>query len=206
MNPMMDCQFRLGSARLNRHVPMSRPPLSPAYRVGELFRSTRRSWPAATEYSCGLSGHELTLFRPDVTPRMVEDVRRGQAEFALVVEPPILAFAYRFGESIPWSDVPYCWNLQPASRRVIPAREPLRESRTLLWVTLVDCNDGVIHAQRGLTLSSEFSGSLHEAIRGQAMRTLDPHQCMSAVGSVFVERTSVEDRLDRASARTLGNA
>jgi len=184
---------------------MSQPPRSPIYRVGERFRSTRRDWPPAAEYSCGLSGHELTLFRPDVTPRLIEDVGKGPAEFAIIVEPPIIDFAYRFGDSLPWSDAAYCWHLQPASRRVIPSRNPRSESRTLLWVTLVGCNDGIIHAQRGLTLSSEFSGTLHDAICGQSMRPLDPHACMNAVGSILADRASVEDRLGRASARTFGN-
>jgi len=49
----------------------------------------------------------------DIREDMVSEVSRGQAEFAMIVEPPVLVLAYRFGQSIPWGDAPYSWHLQP---------------------------------------------------------------------------------------------
>ncbi len=40
----------------------------------------------------------------------------------------------------------------------------------MLWITLVGAEDGIIHAQRGMTLSPAFTRELHDAIRTQAMR------------------------------------
>ncbi|ODT98124.1 MAG: hypothetical protein ABS79_06420 [Planctomycetes bacterium SCN 63-9] len=206
MNPMSDYEPGSGPSRTRRQILMSRPPLVPVYRVGERFRSRQRTWPNSTEYSFGPSGHELTLFRPNITRQMIEDVRRGPTEFAIIVEASIIVLAYRFGESIPWEDALYCWHLQPEFRRVIPSREARHAGRSLLWVTLVGSDDGIIHAQRGLTLSPEFSDSLHDAIRNQAMRAFDPNCCALAVGSVYNARESIEARLDRATARSAGNA
>jgi hypothetical protein len=205
MNPTPD-YLRLGPPWVCRQIPMSRPPRPPAYRVGERFRPNRNSWPVTTEYSFGSSGHELTLFRPRITASLIDDVGKGPAEFALIVEAPVILFAYRFGDSVPWGDTLYCWHLQPESRRVVPSWEPRCEFRTLLWVTLVGSDDGIIHAQRGLTLSPAFSGSLHDAIRSQAMRTFDPSLCTIAIGSLLAETGSVEQRLHRAAVRTVGNS
>jgi len=196
-----------GPMRLRKLISMSRPPKVPVYRVGERFQSAFRTWPTKAEYGFGPSGHELTLFRPKITQDLIEDIRRGPAEFALVVEKPIFILSFRLGESAEWGDAPYCWHLQPESRKLIPSFEPeYKDLRSLLWVTLVGSEDGIIHAQRGFTLSPEFTGSLHEAIRSQAMRSFDPLQCAITVGSIFNDRSSVEDRLERASARTFGNS
>ena len=83
----------------------------------------------------------------------MNEVRRGEVELALIVELPLIVLTYRFGQSIPWNDVPYSWHLQPMSWRVVPSVEHSLESRALLWITLVGADDGIIHAQRGVTLS-----------------------------------------------------
>ncbi len=98
-----------------------RRPVAPVYRVGELFHRGHRRWPRGAEFAFGPGGHELTVFSPGIGPEAIDDVRRGPAEFALIVQEPVLVLAYRFGESISWKDVPYCWHLQPEFRRVIPA-------------------------------------------------------------------------------------
>src|SRR4051794_21599374 len=101
------------------YMPVSRP-LVPAYRVGEPLWGGRRHWPEGTQYSYGLNGHELTLFLAGVDDQLVDEVKYGEAEFAVIVEHPVLVLAYRFGQSIRWSDVPYTWHLQPARCRVTP--------------------------------------------------------------------------------------
>ena len=152
-----------------------------------------------------LAGHELTLFRSDIHEDIVNEVRRGQAEFALIVEPPLIVLAYRFGQSIPWDDVPYSWHLQPVSWRVVPSVDHSPEARALLWISLVGAEDGIIHAQRGMTLSPSFTRSLHDAIRTQALMAFDPEDCTSAISRVFLNYPSTVDRLSLAEARTMGN-
>jgi hypothetical protein len=116
-----------------------------------------------------------------------------------------MVIAYRFGDAIPWDDVPYSWHLQPKSWRLIPPAEQSPESRALLWITLVDAEDGIIYAQRGVTLSPGFTRSLHGAIRAQALMNFDPEMCTSAISKVFLNYPRVADRLSLATARTAGN-
>jgi hypothetical protein len=146
------------------------------------------------------------LFHPGIGPDLIDHVRRGPAEFALIVEQPVIVLAYRFGDAIPWDDTPYSWHLQPEFRRVVPAAVVAPEARVLLWITLVGADDGIIHAQRGMTLSPPFTRALHDAIRTQAVRPFDPCECTSAVSNLYLTRPDMSDRLEVAVARTMGNA
>ena len=103
--PPVHLDFLQESTAPQHYVPVSRP-LVPVYRVGEPLQRGRRHWPEGAQYSYGLNGHELTLFVSDVNEQLVHDLRYGEAEFAVIVEHPVLVLAYRFGESIRWSDVP----------------------------------------------------------------------------------------------------
>jgi hypothetical protein len=188
-----------------RHFPSPSRPIVPAYRVGEPLRKGRQRWPVASQYVHGHHGHELTLFLPQIDQQRIDDVKRGDAEFAVVAWHPLLLLAYRFGRSIPWSDVPYCWHMQPAHDRVLPPRESSPEARALLWITLVGAHDGIIHAQRGITLSPSFSRELNALIHTQARGPFVPEVCSAAVSSLLIDLPSTLDRLPFALARTRGN-
>lgn len=177
----------------------------PAYRVGEPLLRGRRSWPAGAQYHYAARGHELTLFHPAIDDDVIDDVKRGEAEFAVIVEHPVLLLAYRFGTNGAWSDVPYCWHMQPPYSRVLPPAESSPESRALLWITLVGANDGIIHAQRGMTLAPDFTRILQDAIRKQALAGFHPYKCMEAMKELLVTHPSTAHRLPLARARTVGN-
>jgi len=194
------------STKSYRNVPSVNGPVFPVYRVGELFHGNRRPWPEGAQFRSGSGCHELTLFHPEIREGLVDEVRRGSAEFALIVEPPVIVLAYRFGQSIRWTDVPYSWHLQPEQGRTIPSLVDAPEARSLLWITLVGTNDGIIHAQRGMTLSPAFTRSLHEAIRAQALSAFDPEECTLAISSIYLKSYKTVDRLAMAAARTMGNA
>jgi hypothetical protein len=179
--------------------------LVPVYRVGELFRTKRRQWPEGGAFTYSQGGLELTLFQSSVQENAVYDVRQGEVELALIVEVPLLVIAYRFGQSILWNDAPYSWHLQPMSWRVIPTPKSSPEARALLWITLVGADDGLIYAQRGVTLSPCFTRALHEAVRAQALMAFDPDECTSAITKIFLNYPSTTERLALAQARTFGN-
>jgi hypothetical protein len=175
------------------------------YRVGEVYHRGRNNWREGTQFACSPSGLELTLFRRDISEDVIADVRRGPAEFALIVDLPLIVLAYRFGNSISWNDVPYCWHLQPAGRRAIPVLDRSPEARMLVWVSLVGTHDGIIHAQRGLTFSPSFTIALHDAIRAQAMRSFRPEDCTSAISRLYLSYSTIADRLPLAVVRAMGN-
>lgn len=169
------------------------------------MRPGRDHWPEGAWYGFGPEGHELTLFEPRITPGLVDDVRSGPTEFALVVDGPVLHFSHRFGADGAWGDVPFVWNLQHPEQRVVPAKAPPGR-RALLWVSLVGAGDGLIHAQRGVTLSPEFTRALHDAIRDQAHAPFDPLECVLAFSEVLREFPDAPRRLERAAARASGNS
>jgi hypothetical protein len=175
------------------------------YRVGELYHEGHTNWREGSQFTYSPMGIELTLFHQDITDDMIADVQCGPAEFAMIVDHPLIVLAYRFGNSISWNDVPYCWHLQPSGRRVIPTLDPSPEARVLLWVSLVGADDGVIHAQRGLTFSPSFTSVLHHTLRTQAMTKFVPEDCTSAISRLYLNCSTIVDRLSLAVVRTMGN-
>jgi hypothetical protein len=192
-------------SKTGRTHPWAKRSVVPVYRVGEQFCRGRVMWPQGGHFTYSPGGLELTLFRSDIRDGVVNEVRRGEVELALIVELPLIVLTYRFGQSIPWNDVPYSWHMQPASWRVVPSVERSLQARALLWITLVGTEDGIIHAQRGVTLSPIFTQSLHGAIRTQALMAFDPEECTSAISKVFLNYPTTIDRLALAEARTMGN-
>ncbi|MFO0889207.1 MAG: hypothetical protein U0790_08715 [Isosphaeraceae bacterium] len=187
------------------HAASSPRTVAPAYRVGEPLRGGLHHWPEGAQYHYGANGHELIIFRSDPDEQAIQGVRRGDAEFALIVRESILLLAFRFGGSGDWSDAPYCWHTQPAWARLTPPSEVSEESRALLWVTLVGARDGIIHAQRGLTLAPEFTRALQSAIRRQAQSRFRSDDCLAAVSDLLLGHPSTAHRLPLACARTNGN-
>jgi len=181
-------------------------PSPPAYRVGEPFQPGRAAWPEGAQYGYGPAGHALTLFAPDPIEGWIPGVAHGDARFALSVVGPVLFLAFRFGERAPWADVPYNFHTQHRNSRSIPPRKLARGTRALLWISLVGSDDGIIHAQRGMTLSPPFSRSLLKAIRNQATSPFDPLDCMLTYSETIRAHPTVEDRLKLAEIWSDGNA
>jgi hypothetical protein len=174
--------------------------------VGEALQRGRRHWPEGAQYVHGSNGHELTLFLSEIDELHIQDVRNGEGEFAVIGGIPLIVLAYRFGQTVPWSDVPYCWHLQPAHHRVVPPPELSPETRALLWITLVGALDGIIYTQRGMTLAPEFTRILNGAIRAQARVPFSPDHCTAAVSRLLIDHSCTVDRLPLAQARTFGNS
>jgi hypothetical protein len=194
------------STTTHRSRPAANQPAFPKYRVGEPFRRSCRAWPDGAQFRVGAEIHELTLFHSEIHEDLVDDVRRGPAEFALIVKPSVIVLMYRFRDSIPWSDIPYSWHLQQDEGRTIPALANSPEFRSLLWITLVSANGGMICAQRGMTLSPGFTRALHNAVRAQALSGFDPQECTAGISQIYLTSFGAVDRLTMAAARTLGNS
>lgn len=180
-------------------------PRVPAYRVGEPLRAGRDRWPEGAWYGFGPEGHELILFTSRITPRLIDNVRRGETEFALTVQGPVLRLAHRFGEDGEWGDVPFVWHLQPRDHRAVPAAARPGQ-RALLWVTLVGAEDGLIHAQRGVALGPELTHALHEAIRAQAYALFDSLDCVLSNLEFLDERPNAGSWPQKAAVRAAGNS
>lgn len=188
-----------------QNAPRVEHPRVPAYRVGEPLVAGRRGWPAGAQYGFGADGHQLTLFVRGVDARMVEDVRRGDAEFAMIGESPVFLLAYRLCEQAGWSAVPFGWHLQHAESRVVPSIDPSPEARALLWISLVGADDGIIHAQRGVALGPAFTRSLHTAIQTQATMSFNSLGCMLALSELPKDGASLSRWIEKVAVRTMAN-
>ena len=204
MRQFQDLDRRLQCETSRNHTQPKVRPIS-TYRVGEFYHHGQNNWREAAQFTYHPSGPELTIFQRDISDDFITAVQRGPAEFAMIVDLPLIVLAYRFGNSISWNDIPYCWHLQPAGRRLMPTLNPSPEARVLLWVSLVGANDGIIHAQRGLTFSPSFTLALHHAIRAQAMTSFNAEDCTSAISRLYVNYSAIADRLPLAVVRTMGN-
>jgi hypothetical protein len=120
-------------------------------------------------------GHHLNLSIRGLTDAQVKAVRDEDAEFALVVEEPLILVCCRFGAAVPWMIATFCWHLVPRPMRSLPpaaglpGEEPLR-----LAVRLLELKDGSVRAERKLPLDLDFTRALHEAILDQARLNFDP--------------------------------
>jgi hypothetical protein len=133
-------------------------------------------WLEGAEYQYRLGCHGLVLAIRGETEHHETAVGRAEAEFALVVEGPLLVFGYRFGDAMSWSwAAPYNWHFAPPVERVMPAAiapTPEADARlwATLWITLVDADAGRVRVRRAVALRPEFTHALHGVLRAQALR------------------------------------
>ena len=74
----------------------------------------RIPWLEGADYQYRLGSHQLILATCGVARCYEAAVGRAEAEFALVVEGPLLVFGSRFGDTLPWSwAAPYNWHFAP---------------------------------------------------------------------------------------------
>jgi hypothetical protein len=178
----------------------------PTLSVGQPYIQGRASLDPRAEYNFRGGQHELLLCLRGLTAREVEAVRSGEAEFGLVLGEDVLFLLYRFGEAIRWSDAPYTWHLVPAGEREPPARRRSGESRALLTVVLVDADRNLVRALRALTLSPEFTRTLHAAIRRQAARVWTAEAYDAELRRAYARWPTSEAMLPAATVRCIGGA
>jgi len=174
--------------------------------VGQPYVAGRTAWREGAEYSFRRGEHELRIFLPSASPAEIEAVRAGEAEFALVVELPVIFLMYRFGSLFRWSDSTFSWPPVPAAPRALLAPEG-SETRALLRIALVNAESGLVLALRTITLSPLFTHRLYGAIREQArMAGVGRKTYDLILADVHRRYPIATDLLKRAVARTMGGA
>jgi hypothetical protein len=116
--------------------------------------------------------HELILYGHGGILK-AEALRGEDSEFVLIDEPPALLLGYRFGELIPWSFAHYEWHSRDREQPLPPVEGP-NESRAFLHIVLVDQTGRHVFARRSVTLSLDFTRTLHRAIQERARMAFDP--------------------------------
>ena len=155
-----------------RHAPKARQSEAPnRHRPGRPCRC------AGAEYTYRHGGHELALSLRDVTDLHAEAVAGGEAEFALVVEGPLLVLGCRFGACVRWAAAaPFNWHWLPPVERVVPPDVELTpETFARLWGRCGSPSSRRISAGSGPgppdALSPPFSFAPLAAPREQALQS-----------------------------------
>ena len=176
-----------------------------AIAVGKPYNEDRLQWPEEAFYQCRAGEHELVLFFNGITPGERQAVKKGKAEFGLLVRQPVIWLLFRFGNGVPWSDSPYTIHLvADPDQRKLP-QDP-HGKRAFLTTILVDAGTGITRAIRATTLSPDFSGMLYTAIRGQYAAKFDQEAYAAAVAEGYRLYPTTDDMLKGAAVIETGGA
>ena len=95
-----------------------------------------------------------------ITDKEVQDVRTGEAQFALTVRAGIIFVLMKFGGQ-PWLDAPYNVHLSQNLTKLVTPGEAQGYG---LYIILIDSRTRIVRALRLVGLSHRFSMSLRDAI------------------------------------------
>jgi hypothetical protein len=143
--------------------------------VGKPYIPGIKKFPEGIEFGwSGDSGRmELCFFWPGVSDREIESFAKGEAEFALYYENPVLLLLYRIEGAADWSDLSYSLHISPEECRDIPAENEQCEGLTLR-IVLTDADTGIVMVVRDLVLSPQFSETLLAKLRDQSQEPYNP--------------------------------
>jgi hypothetical protein len=134
--------------------------------VGKPYVLGRVSWPAGVAtFDVRHRRPELVVFVSEPAAGEIEDYRHGTPHFGILVEGPVILVVFRFGNQ-PVRDAPFSCHLTRAEERGIP--ECLPGHRLAVQALVVDAATGFLKVIRQVTLASETSQELIEAMRQQA--------------------------------------
>jgi hypothetical protein len=174
------------------------------YRKGTMYRRGRGRWSPGSSFSLERRGYSLTIFEPRVTEERCQGFCEQAADFALVIESPLLVLCHRFGSALPWSSTPYAFPLDALGGRprAVPPECLPGGMRARLRVGLVDADSGVIRAQRRFALPPRFTVALNDAVRQQYCVPFDGDAYIAAIIEVSLGSTSVLNLAQRATVRS----
>lgn len=167
--------------------------------VGQPYIPGKVRWDEGVEYAWRGGGHELRLFFASPSAKEIRAIRKGMAEYALVVAPPVVLLLFRFG-SMEWSDAPYTIHLEGEQDRT-PPPDVAGEARYLLTNLLVDAATGILQAIRVVSLSHTFTKALHAAIRDQLAAPFDRAAYDAHLDRLYRENPTSMRLLRLATAR-----
>ena len=137
--------------------------------------------------------HGLLLTTPEITAAHAEAIERADAEFALVIEEPAILLcagsAIRSPGRPPRSAGTPC---RAACASVAPAPHSPEELRALLQVTLAESATLRPRAVRERHALARLHPLLHEAIRDQARKNLDPKEHERVLSRLRLRHPTVE--------------
>lgn len=174
-----------------------------ALSVGQPYGGRSQPVPPGARYVYADGHHELMIALKSPTPREVDAVQRGVAEFAMYDGGAALFLLAKFG-GMPWVDAPYTPWLIPATSRVdVPRLAP--NERALITTSLVDADTGVVRAVRALSVDPNFTRYLYETIRDMKKRPwLSKQVYDEAIRAVYQLFPNSAGMVGSATVRSIG--
>jgi hypothetical protein len=129
--------------------------------------------PPGSYYQYRSDRHELIRVIGRIEDEHRAAIGRGDAEFALVLEGPLLVFCSRFGAALPWSGSAYHWHRVPRAERTLPPAGAA-DAGVAMDVRLIEPREVRAEVARVVMLPAPFARVLHEAILEQARCSYDP--------------------------------
>jgi hypothetical protein len=138
------------------------------------FIEGRRDWPEGAIYRYDRTGHEILRIVRGISDDLALSTVHGEVGLALIIDGPLVVMCSRVGEALPWAGASFHWHRVRHSERILPtsAIDTLKGSKIDLM--LLDGNGGRVRAARSLTLPTDFTRMLNEAILEQSRFRYDP--------------------------------
>jgi len=165
------------------------------------FIEGRRDWPDGAVYRYDRSGHEILRIVRGVDGELADAVAQGPVDLALVIEGPLIVMCSRVVEALPWSGASYHWHRVRRSERILPTAGCDTKIGSRIDLMLLEGMGGRVRATRSLTLPTDFTRVLHEAILEQARFNYDPLEERRAFDSLNRRCPTPGSLVGYASAR-----
>jgi hypothetical protein len=175
--------------------------------VGERYPLGAPPYPELVEFNYSTAGYVLQMFFKAPRPFEIRAIRNEPVEFAVATVGRAIFLLYRFGtgsKGVPWSDSAFSYHLVPVERRAIPDERASKEERALMRIDLVDAETGILRGLRVVSLSPKVTKALEDAIRNQAQQPWCGEQQYREEVAAIYAKYSIQDLLERATARDLG--
>ncbi len=170
-------------------------------KVGELYHPGMTSWPEAVEYNYFKDNHELRFILKDTSRYVTEVIRKMPLQLGLFIQDDIILLVYKFTDFkkhlIPVNGYsPFSIHLVPENLRTLPSIASDTRKEELLRIHLIDAGTGILKAARAVTLSTEFTAALCNAIINQSNKALtsDYNERLFEIDSRYPDNESLFDR------------
>ena len=151
--------------------------------VGELYVSSRTSWPEGSLVQMGTSGMSLVLRVAHPTPEEVRDARKGPPQFAWIDAEHTGILACQLGEQ-PWVDAPYTPHLDQ------PGGVP---EGTQCTVVLLDAATGLVCSVRLVGLPAAFMSAVRDSVQRMAATSFSRTAYDATIGNLYARYPTAED-------------
>jgi hypothetical protein len=159
--------------------------------VGELYLKGKTSYPSGVEFNFSRIGYELRLFYDRPSKAEIKAIKKGAAQFKLLIHEKIIFLLYKFNP-LPWGDAPYSWWAVPLNYRIEPEKIT-KGTKILLQIILIDSTTGIVKAIRVKTLETELSQKLYAAIKEQMSQKISNRDYENSVNRAYVKYANTSD-------------